>query len=186
MCKTLSAFDDDNLIPAYGFGDSKTTDKFVFSLKNNADEPCHGLEGVLEAYNTIVTKFQKGYLVMSGPTSFVPIINQAIEIVKNTRQYHILLIICDGAVTDESGTIDAIVKASKYPLSIVCIGVGKGPWDVMEKFDDKIPQRDFDNFQFVPFYDIMKRCENDEIEFSKNALMEIPEQYDYIRKHIMN
>ena len=40
-----------------------------------------------------------------------------------------------------------ISPCSSYALSIVLIGVADGRWEDMRKFDDKIPKREFDNFQ---------------------------------------
>ncbi|KAF8031550.1 hypothetical protein BT93_D0690 [Corymbia citriodora subsp. variegata] len=185
--RTLSSFDEDNLIPCYGFGDATTHDQEVFSFYPDS-RPCEGFEEVLSRYRDLVPDVK-----LSGPTSFAPIIETAIEIVdSNGGQYHVLVIIADGQVTrsvdtalsrlssQEQNTIEAIVKASKYALSIVLVGVGDGPWDMMHKFDDNIPYRDFDNFQFVNFTDIMSKympASKKEAEFALAALMEIPTQY---------
>ncbi|CAF2053728.1 unnamed protein product [Brassica oleracea var. botrytis] len=53
--------------------------------------------------------------------------------------------------------IEFISPCSSYALSIVLIGVADGRWEDMRKFDDKIPKREFDNFQFLNFTEIMKR-----------------------------
>ncbi|KAL1188254.1 E3 ubiquitin-protein ligase RGLG5 [Cardamine amara subsp. amara] len=185
--KTLSTFDEDNLIPCYGFGDATTHDQDVFSFYPD-DSFCNGFEQVLMRYREIVPQ-----LHLAGPTSFAPIIERAMTIVEESGgQYHVLLIIADGQVTrsidtkngglspQERKTINAIVKASGYPLSIVIVGVGDGPWDTMRQFDDNIPARAFDNFQFVNFTEIMWKNTDPgrkEADFALSALMEIPAQY---------
>ncbi|XP_050204273.1 E3 ubiquitin-protein ligase RGLG5-like isoform X2 [Mercurialis annua] len=185
--RTLSAFDEDNLIPCYGFGDASTHDQDVFSFYQD-ERFCNGFEEVLTRYREIVPQLR-----LAGPTSFAPIIEMAVTIVEQSGgQYHVLLIIADGQVTrsvdtqhghlspQEKNTIDAIVKASEYPLSIILVGVGDGPWDMMREFDDNIPARVFDNFQFVNFTEIMSKNINQsrkETEFALASLMEIPAQY---------
>lgn len=185
--KTLAPFDDDNLIPCFGFGDATTHDREVFSFHTD-DSSCLGFEEVLACYKKIVPNLR-----LSGPTSYAPVIEAAIDIVEKTHgQFHVLVIVADGQVTtnaysgdgelssQEERTIKAIVDASSYPLSIILVGVGDGPWEDMKKFDDKIPSRDFDNFQFVNFTEIMsKKASSSEKEaaFALAALMEIPLQY---------
>ncbi|XP_022097010.1 E3 ubiquitin-protein ligase RGLG4-like [Acanthaster planci] len=177
--QTLAPFDDDNLLPVYGFGDLSTQGHSVFPFR--ADGLCHGFEDVLECYNRITPT-----VTLSGPTDFAPVINEAIRIVQKTKAYHILVIIADGQVTSEKPTRDAIVAASHYPLSIIVVGVGDGPWDMMREFDDRLPRRQFDNFQFVEFHRVMMTASsakgNREARFALHALMEIPDQYLAIRK----
>nr|GEY25822.1 E3 ubiquitin-protein ligase RGLG2-like [Tanacetum cinerariifolium] len=185
--QTLSAFDEDNLIPCFGFGDASTHDKNIFSFYPDSSF-CQGFEDVLRRYREIVPELR-----LSGPTSFGPIIEMAMTIVEESGgQYHVLLIIADGQVTrsvdtetgqlssQERSTIDAIVNASNYPLSIIVVGVGDGPWDMMKEFDDNIPSRIFDNIQFVNFTEIMSKNMDPlkkQTEFALTALMEIPSQY---------
>ncbi|PSR87542.1 E3 ubiquitin-protein like [Actinidia chinensis var. chinensis] len=185
--KTLAAFDEDNLIPCFGFGDASTHDQDVFGFYPD-ERFCSGFEEVLSRYREIVP-----HLRLAGPTSFAPIVEMAKTIVEQSGgQYHVLVIIADGQVTrsvdtergrlspQEQKTVEAIVEASKVPLSIILVGVGDGPWDMMKEFDDNIPARDFDNFQFVNFTEIMSKNvpqSRKETEFALAALMEIPSQY---------
>jgi E3 ubiquitin-protein ligase RGLG len=172
---TLEPFDDDKLIPAFGFGDVSTKDKGVFPFFPD-NRPCNTFREVLSRYTEITPLVQ-----LSGPTSFAPIINEAISIVRQSKEYHILVIIADGQVTSARETVNAIVQASNYPLSIVVVGVGDGPWEMMEEFDDGLPQRKFDNFQFVNFHKVTN-TRFPEPSFALAALMELPEQYKAIRK----
>lgn len=84
----------------------------------------HTFDGILALYAQITP-----HVALSGPTSFAPAILSAIDtVIRNDGAYHIALIIADGQVSEHCmrDTIDAIVLASHYPLSIVIIGVGDG------------------------------------------------------------
>lgn len=136
---------------------------------------------------------QRG-IVLSGPTSFAPVIRKAIDLVKASgNELHVLLIIADGQVSEalncKRETINAIVEASHVPLSIVVVGVGDGPFDQMETFDDQLPERRFDNLQFVdfqPFQAALAAAPSEEKQaaieaaFALCALQELPSQFQEI------
>lgn len=175
MGRTLETFDQDNYIPAFGFADKETNGDRVFPF---AQDPrgCQGFGEVLERYDRVATRVSLG-----GPTSFAPIIREAMEIVLEKNVYHILIIIADGQVNEYGPTLDAIVDASFVPLSIVVVGVGDGPWDAMEHFDDRLPQRQFDNFQFVDFHRVTAKRKNPDASLALHVMMEIPDQYKTIK-----
>eukprot|EP01006_Ploeotia_vitrea_P008561 TRINITY_DN20562_c0_g1_i2.p1 TRINITY_DN20562_c0_g1~~TRINITY_DN20562_c0_g1_i2.p1 ORF type:complete len:288 (-),score=26.50 TRINITY_DN20562_c0_g1_i2:84-947(-) len=175
--RTLAPFDEDGLIPAFGFGDISTKDNSVFPFF--ADRDCNGFQEVLSRYAEITPT-----RTLSGPTNFAPLIYKACQLLSQhgRNEYHILVIIADGQVTNERETVDAIVYASNFSLSILCVGVGDGPWRTMEEFDDNLPRRKFDNFQFVDFHQVCRHARNLETSFAHAALMEVPQQYNAIKK----
>jgi E3 ubiquitin-protein ligase RGLG len=104
--ETLKEFDDDQLIPAFGFGDTRTKDREVFSFSGAPDGVCHGLDDVLRKYSAAIPD-----VLLSGPTSFAPAIRKACEIVQATQSYHILVIVADGQVPCPSSLLDAFSLA---------------------------------------------------------------------------
>jgi E3 ubiquitin-protein ligase RGLG len=57
---------------------------------------------------------------------------------------------------------------------------------MMQDYDDGLPKRQFDNFQFVDYNAVLtnarKSYQNQEVAFTIAALMEIPQQYAAIKK----
>ncbi|TQD70225.1 hypothetical protein C1H46_044236 [Malus baccata] len=183
--KIMAGFDEDNLIPCFGFGDATTHDEDVFSFYPD-DRLCNGFEEVLTTYRKIVPSLQ-----LAGPTSFAPIIQMAMSIVeKSGGQFHVLLIITSGQLgVQKQKTIDAIVEASKFPLSIILVGVGDGPWDIMKRLGDSTRSRAFDNLHFVNFTDIVTKNvppSQKDAEFTQATLMKILSQSNATRNLSMS
>ncbi|KAI8018054.1 E3 ubiquitin-protein ligase RGLG2 [Camellia lanceoleosa] len=170
-----AGLESSNLIVGIDFTKSNewtasTHDQEVFSFYPD-ERFCDGFEEVLTRYKELVPQLR-----LAGPTSFAPIIEMAITIVEQSGgQYHVLVIIADGQVTRSVGTGHGQLSPRKKNF-----GVGDGPWDMMREFDDNIPARVFDNFQFVNFTEIMSKNvdrSRKEAAFALAALMEIPSQY---------
>lgn len=75
------------------------------------------------------------------------------------QAYFILLLLTDGVVTDMAETVEAIVEASRLPMSLIIVGIGNADFKNMDFLDGddgvltsksgKVSQRDI--VQFVPF-----------------------------------
>jgi len=103
------------------------------------------------------------------------------------KVYTVLMIITDGELEGMPETKRRIVEASVLPLSIVIIGVGKGPFDSMVELDgDKTPLVDSngketsrDIVDFVPFNDFLDKGVD---ALAAKVLEEIPGQFmSYIK-----
>ncbi len=166
--------------PPCRFGDKRTTDQSVFALSAREDAPeLPGFAAVLDCYTAVTPT-----ITLDGPTSYAPLIYRAMEHVRSGPKstFTILLIITDGAVTNEEETREAIVAAAELPMSIIVIGVGDGPWDLMHQFDEALPERRFDNLHFMAFDDIMRTYDGSMVKFAQEALRETPAQYRTVQQ----
>ncbi|KAI6197544.1 VWFA domain-containing protein [Aphelenchoides besseyi] len=178
MGRSLAPFTSKTIgIPVYGFGDNESGDWGVFPL-NGTDGICRDLDEVLRVYNEATPN-----IALGGPTNFAPLIYQAIQHCQRFQDYHILIISCDGQVTNERATRKAIVQACQFPLSIIVVGVGDGPWEMMRVFDESLPKRSWDNFHFVEFREVIRSPQDPagELAFAIQTLLEVPDQYHHIR-----
>ncbi|XP_004568540.1 copine-3 isoform X1 [Maylandia zebra] len=182
----IQDYDSDKMFPAFGFGAQIPPTWQVsheFPLNFNPSNPfCAGVEGVVEAYRSCLPQVK-----LYGPTNFSPIINHVACFAKQAlqqttaAQYFVLLIITDGVITDMDETRNAIVNASRLPMSIIIVGVGGADFSAMEFLDGddgrlrsltgEAAMRDI--VQFVPF----RQFQNAPKEaLAKTVLAEVPGQ----------
>ncbi|KAL5712841.1 Protein BONZAI 3 [Ranunculus cassubicifolius] len=183
--EVIQFYDYDKRFPAWGFG-GKTMDGVVshcFNLNGSATNPeVEGVNGIMAAYASALHN-----VALSGPTLFGQIINMAARtaaesVSHNERKYFVLLILTDGVVTDLQETINALVKVSDLPLSILIVGVGGADFKQMEILDadngkrlesstGRVATRDI--VQFVP----MREVHGGQITVVQSLLEELPTQF---------
>uniref|UniRef100_A0A8C3AWH6 Copine-3 n=1 Tax=Cyclopterus lumpus TaxID=8103 RepID=A0A8C3AWH6_CYCLU len=171
-------YDTDKLFPAFGFGAKLPPDYQVSSPTNQSQR----IDGIIEAYRMVMPQ-----LKLSGPTNFSPIINHVASIAaqgaqsNSASQYFVLLILTDGEITDLDQTRDAIVRASRLPLSIIIVGVGPADFKAMELLDgdDGVLRSTVgeavarDIVQFVPYRQFK---DAPQASLAQSVLAEVPNQ----------
>uniref|UniRef100_A0A8C3SSI9 Copine-3 n=1 Tax=Chelydra serpentina TaxID=8475 RepID=A0A8C3SSI9_CHESE len=179
-------YDTDKLFPAFGFGAQVPPNWQVsheFALNFNPNNPyCQGIQGIVDAYRQALPQVR-----LYGPTNFSPIINHVAKFAAQSAQqgtaaqYYVLLIITDGEITDLDQTRQAIVNASKLPMSVIIVGVGDADFKAMEFLDGddgvlksltgEPAARDI--VQFVPFRQFLNAPRE---ALSQTVLAEVPKQ----------
>uniref|UniRef100_A0A3P8VYB0 Copine III n=1 Tax=Cynoglossus semilaevis TaxID=244447 RepID=A0A3P8VYB0_CYNSE len=182
----IQDYDSDKMFPAFGFGAQIPPNWQVnheFPLNFNPANPfCAGVEGIVEAYRVCLPQVK-----LYGPTNFSPIINHVASFANQAlqqttaSQYFVLLIITDGVITDMDETRNAIVNASRLPMSIIIIGVGGADFTAMEFLDGddgrlrslsgETAMRDI--VQFVPFRQFKNAPSQ---ALAQSVLAELPQQ----------
>ncbi|ORX76492.1 Copine-domain-containing protein [Anaeromyces robustus] len=186
VSRVLEVYSKDKQFPLYGFG-AKFNNRVshCFPLNGNEMQPkVFGIEGIMNAYAYTLRN-----VILYGPTNFAPTIKKVIAECEQKERtegkgtnYHVLLIITDGKISDREETIRSIVKASFLPISIIIVGVGNDDFETMNELDaDEVPLRDGttvmnrDIVQFVPYRAV--NAANDPKVLAKQVLYEIPEQF---------
>jgi len=180
--KVLEDYDSDQLFPALGYGGLVGgVASHCFSLTGDLGRSCHGVDGVIAAYQHSLQT-----VALWGPTNFSPVIEHVTHLAMESHrtnpgmEYHVLMIVTDGIITDMGKTVETIVTAAAYPLSIIIVGVGKADFDSMETLDgDDVRLKNYrgeaavrDIVQFVPFRDF----KGDSTQLAREVLHELPGQ----------
>ncbi|KAL1192954.1 Protein BONZAI 3 [Cardamine amara subsp. amara] len=193
--EVIQFYDSDKRFPAWGFGgrtsDGSVSHAFNLNGASYGDEVV-GVEGIMEAYASALRN-----VALAGPTLFSNVVDKAANIAsqslsENSPKYFVLLIITDGVLTDMVGTVDALVRASDLPLSVLIVGVGNTDFKQMEILDadngrrlesstGRIATRDI--VQFVP----MKEIHSGHVSVVQALLEELPGQFlSYVRSRKIN
>lgn len=193
LWEIVSYYDTDSYIPVYGFGAKLppyyNSVSHLFALNGNIFEPeIDGVEGVWDNYKKMIKNIS-----FHGPSAMAPLIRFTKDFTsfekndKSHQHYTILLVFTNGELSDLQSTIDEVVLASKTPLSIIFVGVGKDEqnFKTLTKLDaDKKnlvsssgEKASRDIVQFVDYWKHKNKFAN----LVKETLKEIPKQFiDYM------
>lgn len=188
----IQQYDSAGMFPAFGFGAKLPPNGEVshqFPLNGNPSHPyCSSIEEIMQHYHSRLAT-----VTLYGPTNFSLVIHNTAQIAakfQDGKHYFILLIITDGIISDMHQTKNAIVAASRLPLSIIIVGVGNANFTAMDELDlddirlsidGRYAERDI--VQFVPLNKFLESsCHHgtpfirSQAELAREVLAEIPDQ----------
>ncbi|GBG84778.1 hypothetical protein CBR_g39155 [Chara braunii] len=179
--RVIEFYDTNKTFPAWGFGACVGGEVVSHCFNLNGDpvnSEVMGVQGVLEAYEKA-----RNVVSLAGPTLFTPVITRSSQMAEahmreGRLKYSVLLIITDGIINDMESTMDALVAASRLPLSILIVGVGSADFSRMVALDsDDRPLKfgglsaERDIVQFVS----MRNITSDH-QLAQELLAELPDQ----------
>lgn len=192
IARTLLPLDHNKSVPMYKFGDARTGGESI-ELMGPGEVNCSaGPDALLRRYVETASKIvppeeatdddrsgKTGQIVLSGPTNYGPLIDAAAKQAIQAKAFTVLVILTDGLYSPQcrDWTISSIVRASRAaPLSIIIVGMGDGPWDMMHQLDNDLRAfgQYFDNVHFIEY---SRAIAHGDRHFAELALAELPKQY---------
>ncbi|KAK0399287.1 hypothetical protein QR680_002974 [Steinernema hermaphroditum] len=139
LAQQFQEYDPSNQFAAFGFGAKipplyRESQEFCLSL--DTDPNCRGTDGIMTAFTTALSSVKP-----ISNAHFAHVIYYVSKLAQHSHsrgnsgrpQYYVLTIITKGCIKDLKETIQAIIFASRAPISVLFVGVGNGPFSDLER-----------------------------------------------------
>mmetsp|Transcript_23590 Transcript_23590/g.23259 ORF Transcript_23590/g.23259 Transcript_23590/m.23259 type:complete len:133 (-) Transcript_23590:188-586(-) len=104
-----------------------------FNLNGSPDPRIRGFSNIFSTYKAAISN-----LCLSGPTRFSSFLKTLVAYVRSKlhlKIYHVMIVLTDGVIHDKEETTDLIVELSKYPVSLIIVGIGSDNFEAMKFLD---------------------------------------------------
>ena len=184
----LVPYDEGSFFRIYGFGFQEKEkfkgdyEPYMFPINKKVGSPSITINEIKKCYEGFLNSIEFG----KQKTDIDLIIKKFNDIVKedideyDINEFNILLLFSNCDIFDENAFVKDLIVSSSLPISIVIIGLGKGPFTKLENVEQQFltlkddegnkPQRKC--LRFVSFNKNSKNFQNT----AKNSLSNIPEE----------
>ena len=182
----LEPYNEDEYFYIYGYGfqlknDSKEVQN-MFPITQDIDRPSVAKKNI----NSTYCRFLEDIKFSKIKTNLDLIIKQFNEKIKediddyDIREYNVLLLFANNDINNEKEFYNEFILSSDLPISLVIIGLGKGPftklenveknfWNITDNSGNKAKRK---NIKFISFNNLGKNYQRT----VKNSLVDIPDQ----------
>ena len=185
----LQHYDSDKKVPVYGFG-ARLPPLFshcshCFACNGDYFNPeVTGTDEIIRVYREAVSA-----VALHGPTNFHEIVRLVADVAApyadpdvGKQNYSVLLILTDGVITDMKQTVNEVVRAADFPMSIVVVGIGEEDFGLMKMLDAddqklySTDERRFAARDIVQFVQFNKFKDGPMDKLAAETLAEIPRE----------
>ena len=182
----LAPYNEDEFFYIYGFGfqfkENLNEVSNMFPITQDIDRPSVAMKNIKSTYSNFLDNIKFSKI----KTNLDLIIKQFNEKIKDDiddydiREYNVLLLFANNDINNEKEFYNEIILSSDLPISVVIIGLGKGPFTKLENVeknflnltDNNGNNAKRKNIKFISFKNLGKNYQ----EIVKKSLVDIPDQ----------